>query len=204
MTSKRVWACISLAAALAACESGDINLQPTNVDNSTSTGGGGGTINPCASYAVGGTTTQGNFDGTNCTYNATFVSETNPLTVDLLVPFFSGVHIFQNSLFVGQDVSSGAAPASGTGPKLVIEAGNTIAFTDSGDYLLINRGSQIIAEGSATAPITFTGFTDAVSHTAGPFDVQLWGGIVINGNAITNNGGPRQILSQPGWASWHG
>jgi hypothetical protein len=187
MTSKRVWACISLAAALAACESGDINLQPTNVDNSTSTGGGGGTINPCASYAVGGTTTQGNFDGTNCTYNATFVSETNPHTVDLLVPFYSGVHIFQNSLFVGQDVSSGAAPASGTGPKLVIEAGNTIAFTDSGDYLLINRGSQIIAEGSATAPITFTGFTDAVSHTAGPFDVQLWGGIVINGNAITNN-----------------
>jgi hypothetical protein len=178
---------ISLAAAAAGCESGDINLQPTNIDNSTSTGGGGGTLNPCASYTVGGETRRGNFDGTNCTYNATFVSETNPLTVDLLIPFFSGVHIFQNSLFIGQDVSSGVAPSGGTGPKLVIEAGNTIAFSDAGDYLLINRGSQIVADGSATAPITFTGFTDAVSGTAGPFDVQLWGGIVINGNGITNN-----------------
>ena len=188
MISKRLVACVSLAAVLAACESGDINLQPTNIDNSTSNGGGGGgAANTCASYRVGGATRQGNFDGTNCTYNANFVAETNPLTVDLLIPFFSGVHIFQNSLFIGQDVSSGTAPAGGSGPKLVIEAGNTIAFTDSGDYLLINRGSQIIANGSAAAPITFTGFTDAVSKSAGPFDVQLWGGIVINGNGITNN-----------------
>src|SRR5690606_3818679 len=176
----------SLAAAAAACESGDINLQPTNVDNSTSTGGGGA-VNPCARYTVNGETRSGIFDGTNCTYNAAFVSETNPLTVDLVIPFFSGVHIFQNSLFVGEDVSSGAAPAGGTGPKLVVEAGNTIAFADAGDYLLINRGSQFVAEGSATAPITFTGFTDAVTSTAGPFDVQLWGGIVINGNGVTNN-----------------
>jgi hypothetical protein len=177
-----------MAAALAACESGDINLEPTNIDNSTSTGGGGGgQTNPCASYTVGGTTHQGQFDGTNCTYNATFVSDTNPLTVDLNIPFFSGVHIFQNSLFVGTDVSSGAAPAGGTGPKLVIEAGSTLAFTRSSDYLLISRGSQIIAEGSPAAPITITGFTDAVSKTAGPLDVQLWGGLVINGNGITNN-----------------
>jgi hypothetical protein len=187
MKTKQLATLVSLAATLAACESGDINLQPTNVDNSTNTGGGGGAINPCASYTVNGDTRRGNFDGTNCTYNATFVSETNPLTVDLLIPFFSGVHIFQNSLFIGQDVNSGTAPAGGTGPTLLIEAGNTIAFSDSGDYLLINRGSQIMADGSATAPITFTGFTDAVSRTAGPFDVQLWGGIVINGNGITNN-----------------
>jgi hypothetical protein len=52
---------------------------------------------------------------------------------------------------------------------------------------LINRGARIIADGSATAPITFTGFTDAVSKTAGAYDVQLWGGIVINGKGITNN-----------------
>jgi hypothetical protein len=187
MKIKQLATLVSLAAAVAACESGDINLQPTNVDNSTSTGGGGGAINPCASYTVSGETRSGNFDGTNCTYNATFVSETNPITVDLVIPFFSGVHIFQNSLFIGEDVSSGAAPAGGSGPTLVVEAGNTIAFSDSGDYLLINRGSQIMAEGSATAPITLTGFTDAVSGTAGPFDVQLWGGIVINGNGITNN-----------------
>jgi hypothetical protein len=188
MTSLRALTCVSLAAVLAACSSGDITLAPTNVDNSTTSGGGGGgATNPCASYTVAGSTRSGSFDGSNCTYDSNFVSETNPLTVSVTIPFFSGVHIFQNSLFVGQDVSSGAAPASGTGPTLTIAAGNRIAFTDSGDYLLINRGSRIIADGSPSAPITFTSFTDAVSGTAGPFDVQLWGGIVINGNGITNN-----------------
>jgi hypothetical protein len=176
------------ALAVAGCESGDIVLQPTNIDNSTSTGGGGGgSTNPCAAYVVSGTTRQGSFDGTNCTYPSTFVSFTNPLTVNLEIPFITGTHIFQDTLAVGTNVTSGAAPASGTGPVLRIAAGNTLAFSDSSDYVLINRGSQIIAEGSAAAPITFTGFTDAVTNTASPDAVQLWGGIVINGNGITNN-----------------
>jgi len=187
MTSKQFLACVSLTAALVGCESGDITLAPTNVDNSTTTGGGGGATNPCASYTLNGATLAGSFDGTNCTYDASFVSETNPLTISVNIPLISGVHVFQNSLFVGQDVTSGAAPAGGSGPTLTVQAGNRIAFTDSGDYLLINRGSQIVANGSASAPITFTGYTDAVSGTAGPYDVQLWGGIVINGNGITNN-----------------
>jgi hypothetical protein len=188
MRLKQLATLVSMATALAACESGDVVLQPTNIDNSTGEGGGnGGTTNPCASYSINGETRQGRFDGANCTYDATFVSETNPLTVDLVIPFFSGVHVFQRSLVVGADVSSGVAPAGGTGPKLIIEPGNSIAFSDASAYLLVNRGSQIIAEGTAAAPITFTGFADAVSKTAGPFDVQLWGGIVINGNGITNN-----------------
>jgi hypothetical protein len=176
-----------LTALLAACSSGDITLAPTNISTGGGGGGGGGATNPCASYTVNNAARQGTFDGTNCTYDSNFVSDTNPLTIDVRIPFISGVHIFQDSLFVGRDVSSGAAPASGTGPKLIIDAGNKIAFTSPNDYLLINRGSQIIADGLSTAPITFTGFTDAVSRTAGAYDVQLWGGIVINGNGITNN-----------------
>lgn len=182
------------AAALlvAACESGDINLQPTNVDNSvdnstTSTSTSADSSNPCASYTAGSETRQGSFDGTNCTYGPGFVSFSNPLTMDLEIPFITGVHIFQDTLAVGEGVSSGAAPAGGAGPTLTIAAGNTLAFLDSSDYLLINRGSQIMADGSPTAPITFTGYTDAISGTAGAEDVQLWGGVVINGNGITNN-----------------
>jgi hypothetical protein len=187
MNSKQVLASATLSVMLAACSSGDITLAPTNISAGGGSGGGGSGINPCATYTVSGTARTGNFDGTNCTYDANFVSDTNPLTIDVRIPFISGVHIFQDSLFVGTGVSSGAAPASGTGPKLIIDAGNKIAFTAPGDYLLINRGSQLIADGLQTAPITFTGFTDAVSRTAGPFDVQLWGGIVLNGNGVTNN-----------------
>ena len=187
MSLSRALTSVSLTAVLAACSSGDITLAPTNIDNSTSTGGGGGSTNPCASYTVSGATRRGTFDGTNCTYDASFVSDTNPLLVDVTIPFITGVHIFQSDLFVGADVSTGVAPAGGTGPTLTIAAGNKIAFTNASSYLLVTRGSRIVADGTVTAPITFTGFTDAVTHTAGPYDVQLWGGIVLNGHGITNN-----------------
>ena len=192
MRAINLFALGALAIGLGACSSEgiDLNVATTDnsVDNSTSNSGGGATTNPCASYTTAtATVVSGTFDGTNCRYSASFVGASNPLTVDLTIPLISGVHIFQDSLFVGQNVASGAAPAEGSGPTLTIEAGSTLAFSDSSDYLLINRGSQIVAEGSAVAPITFTGFTDAVSGTAGPEDVQLWGGVVINGNGITNN-----------------
>jgi hypothetical protein len=177
---------------LAACDGGGVELKVQTVDNSvdnSQTTTGGGSNNPCASYTVAGTTEvrQGTFDGRNCIYSSAFVGKNNPLTNDLSIPFISGVHIFQDSLFVGQNVSSGAAPTGGSGPKLTIAAGNTLAFSTSADYMLINRGSQIIARGSPAAPITLTAFSDAVTNTAGANDVQLWGGLVINGNGITNN-----------------
>lgn len=197
--NRKILTAVLFTGLLAACEGGDVNLTPTNidnsVDNSTSTGGGGSN-NPCASYVDGGgTTVEGNFDGTNCVYGSSFVGANNPLLQDLTIPLISGVHVFQDSLFVGVDVDSGVAPACGPdpavddcdGPTLTIEGGNTLAFSDSADYVRVNRGSRIIASGSPSAPITMTSFTDAVTGTAGAEDVQLWGGVILNGNGITNN-----------------
>jgi len=189
---------VGLAAlGVAACEGGGVDLNVStvdnSVDNSTSTvTGGGGSTNPCAKYTdLGGVERSGTFDGRNCFYGADFVGGSNPLRVDLTIPFISGVHIFEDKLFVGESIDNRnpgvAVPQDGEGPTLTIQAGNTLAWTDAADYLLVNRGSRIIANGSPTAPITLTGFTDAVTGTAGPEDVQLWGGFVINGNGITNN-----------------
>ncbi|MEO1203391.1 MAG: serine/threonine protein kinase [Pseudomonadota bacterium] len=55
--------------------------------------------------------------------------------------------------------------------------------------MIINRGSRIIANGTADAPITFTSVSDALQDPTNPIDpeaVQQWGGIVINGFGISN------------------
>ena len=139
--------------------------------------------NPCASYTEDGTTRQGEFDGDNCVYSSLFVSEDSPLSVDLTIPLIEGVHIFEATLQVGQDNDIGSAPQ---GPTLTIDAGNTLVWINRDDYLLITRGSRIHANGTSSAPITLTGYEDGVSGTAAFDDVQLWGGVVINGNGITN------------------
>ena len=164
---------------LAACDSGGVDLNVATTDNSVdnSTTHGGRQHNPCALYTdpMRRRYGAGRSTGANCIYGAEFVGVTNPLQVNLTIPLISGVHIFQDSLFVGQNVAAGVAPAAGTGPTLTIAAGSTLAFSDSADYLLVNRGSRIIAEGSSAAPITFTGFTDAVTKTAGIQDVAAVG-----------------------------
>jgi len=179
------------------CGSGDINIEPSttvsNSNNTTATGGGGSS-NPCASYRnSGGQTIQGSYDGSNCTYSPSFVDAGNNLKVDLTIPALpnGGAHIFQGSLFVGETYDTDAELAAagiaegGDGPELTIDAGATLAFQSSADFMIINRGSQLFAVGRADAPITFTSVSD-VNGTAGPEDVQQWGGMVINGFGVTN------------------
>ncbi len=189
------WLVAGVAAlGLSACDSGGINLDvSTSVGDTINNNTGGSTDNnPCARYTESdGTVRRGSFDGRNCVYGPDFASGTKPILVDLRIPFIAGVHIFQDKLFIGNSIDNRTAgvtvPQDGAGPTLTIEAGNTLVWSDASDYLLINRGSRIDAQGSPTAPITLTGFTDAVSNAEGPEDVQLWGGLVINGNGITNN-----------------
>ncbi len=71
---------------------------------------------------------------------------------------------------------------------LTIEAGTRIlgifkANPEQSSALIITRGSKIVATGTASQPIIFTGRVDATNPTLTPGD---WGGIVILGNAPTN------------------
>lgn len=182
---------------------GDIEINPSTVDNSVNNSnntvtdsGGSGTTNPCASYVTdGGQTRQGTFDGTNCTYAPSFVDSGNNLMVDLTLPALSGggAHIFEGSLFVGGAANTDAELAAlgvtqgGDGPRLTIEAGATLAWVDNSKFMVINRGSQLFAVGTATAPITLTSVSDINGDLdADPEAVSQWGGLVINGFGITN------------------
>lgn len=187
----------ALAAVLIGCGSGgDIEISADTIDNSVdnSTGGGSDDNDLCASYVAGGATVQGTFQNGNCVYDSGFVGVNNPMTTDLVIPFLAGgAHIFQDSLIIGENIDNGETspdigapiPAAGEGPSLTIEAGVTLAFTNPGDFILINRGSQIFANGTSAAPITMTSLQD-ISGSANPGDVSQWAGVLINGNGITN------------------
>ncbi len=196
-TSLLLATCISTA--LVGCGSGDINIEPSttvsNSNNQITTGGTNNTNDVCASYQnSGGQTIEGNFDGTNCTYSPSFVDAGNNLTVDLTIPALAsgGAHIFEGSLFVGEtydtdtEMAAAGIAEGGDGPVLTIEAGATLAWQSSADFMIVNRGSQLFAVGRADAPITFTSVSD-VTDTLPSFDaVQQWGGMVINGFGVTN------------------
>ena len=192
------FALMLMLSALAACDSGDININPSTSDNSTDnsvTNSNITTENPCASYVnSGGQTIEGEYDGTNCTYSPAFADAGNNITTDITIPELDdgGVHIFQGSLFVGEahannsELTAAGIAEGGDGPTLTIEAGATLAWPDNTKFVIINRGSQIFAVGTAEKPITFTATADAVEGSAGAEDVQLWGGMVINGFGVSN------------------
>jgi hypothetical protein len=182
---------------LTGCGSGDINISPsTSVNNPppTDPGGNDDANEACASYVnSGGQTIQGVANDANCVYSPAFVDAGNALKVDMTIPALpdGGAHIFEGSLFVGETFRDDAAMAAagitrgGDGPVLTVEAGATLAFQSSADFMVINRGSQIFAVGTPDAPITFTSVSD-VNDTVGPEDVQQWGGMVIDGFGVTN------------------
>ena len=188
---------LAAAALLGACQGGDINISPSttdaSVDNSTTTGAQIAADNPCAVYEKDGSTFQGEHRGANCVYAPSFVDAGNNLTVSLRIPELAdgGAHIFEGSLFIGRsyDTDEGLANAGiargGDGPVVTVEAGATLAFQSSADFLIVNRGSQLFAVGTADKPITFTSISD-VEGTVGAEDVQQWGGMVVNGFGVTN------------------
>ena len=197
MNRNKLFVVVIAGSLLAACESGDINITPTTIDNSVdnSTGGGGGSADDiCASYVRDGATVRGSADGNgNCVYDNTFVGPKNNLQEDLLIQALpdGGAHIFTASLFVGNtyrtqaELQAAGIAQGGDGPTLTIQAGATLAFQTNSDFMIINRGSRIIADGRPDAPITLTSVSD-INGTVGPEDVQQWGGVVINGFAVSN------------------
>ncbi len=74
-----------------------------------------------------------------------------------------------------------------TNPVTVrIDPGTLLVSTgDTFDHIIVNRGSRIFAEGTASAPIILTSPNELPGATAAPAPTQV-GGLVIAGNAPVN------------------
>jgi hypothetical protein len=85
---------------------------------------------------------------------------------------------------VGRDLGAdAAAPLSGGAQGILTIEPGTVVFASSGnDSLVVNRGSQLFAEGTSTSPIIFTSRAN-IEGTATTESQNQWGGIVMLGRA---------------------
>ena len=107
----------------------------------------------------------------------------------LTVPLRAGtIYSITGRTAVGTDRGiDPAAPIAGSEQGiLTIEAGVRIFASGGSDYLLVNRGSQLFAEGTATNPIVFTSRQNVEGTTTESSQGQ-WGGIVLAGRAPQAN-----------------
>jgi len=99
------------------------------------------------------------------------------------------------------------------GATLTIEPGTTVYGSTGADLdaaaLVVTRTGMIDAQGTATQPIIFTSYL-AKSQTLTKDDVGLWGGVILLGEATTNNSseklieGVNEITSDPALAGYGG
>ena len=119
----------------------------------------------CPSVA---TTSDETFDGkTVCELTGT-ITENTRLTAN-------NVYLLNGAVFVGGDNTDSATLTIDPGTKVISPVGL--------NFLVINRGSKIVANGTSTAPIIFT-YDDEANATAST--TGRWGGLIINGNAPVN------------------
>ncbi len=122
-----------------------------------------------------GTTAQGD---DQCVLSGVYTSDIR------LVAGFD--YILSGRVDVGIDAGPDpAAPlASGDTAVMTIDSGVRVLGEDVSSYLVVTRGSQLRANGTATAPVIFSSVDDDTANL--DTDTSLWGGLVINGRATLN------------------
>ena len=185
------------AVALSACTQGEqiASPGPTNPGTPPVGGGGGG-----GGGGVGGASCPTGFATGTSVGGLTVCNVAGTILSDLTLPFVNGVaYRLDGRVDIGVD--AGADGSGGNTANLTIEPGVTVFGASGADYLVVNRGSRIIADGEQNAPIIFTSQNDLErqadndpANDDGGSSISEWGGLVLLGRAPIN----RCIVGTPG------
>jgi hypothetical protein len=192
MTGIRLTTLLAVSASvltLAACGSAEV-ASPGEGDFGTGGGtGGGGTGGGGTGTAAADCPTGFSNVGTIASNTLRVCQLPQQINGALTVPLRTGtIYSISGRTSVGTDMGiDPAAPTAGSVQGiLTIDPGVTIFASSGGDYLLVNRGSQIFAEGTAASPIVFTSRQNVEGTTT--LDSQgQWGGLVLAGRAPQAN-----------------
>ena len=171
---------------LTACGGGgDTSIASPGELGSLSDPTGGGGTGGSSSNVLTGSCPESEFitNGSPVAGNTVCAIE-GPITGDLTLTD-DVMYRMLNKVDVGIDMGGDGTKTGGSAGTLTIPAGVVIMGKTSSDYLVVNRGSKIIANGTRSKPIRFTHNT-AIEGTVGELERGLWGGIVILGKAPIN------------------
>jgi hypothetical protein len=85
---------------------------------------------------------------------------------------------------VGVDLGGSGTAAGGVAASLTVDAGVRIYGRSAQDMLVVNRGSQIFVNGTATSPVIMTSEPDVTGTQANKATAtREWAGLIVNGRA---------------------
>ena len=192
MTGLRLTTLLAISASaltLAACGSAEV-ASPGEGDFGGGTGGGGGGPTPPPPGTPAADCPSGFANVGLVASNTLRVCQLpQQILGALTVPLRAGtIYSISGRTEVGTDRGiDPASPIPGSAQGiLTVEPGVRIFASGGSDYLIVNRGSQIFAEGTATQPIVFTSRQNIEGTTTETSQGQ-WGGLVIAGRAPQAN-----------------
>ncbi len=192
MTGFRLTTLLALSAsvlALAACGSAEV-ASPGEGDFGGGSGGGGGGPTPLPPGTPAADCPSGFANVGLVAANTLRVCQLPTQVLGALtVPLRAGtIYSITGRTEVGTDrgIDPAAAIPGSTQGILTIEPGVRIFASGGSDYLIVNRGSQIFAEGTAAQPIIFTSRQN-VEGTTNESSQGQWGGLVLAGRAPQAN-----------------
>jgi hypothetical protein len=93
-------------------------------------------------------------------------------------------NIYQISGRVDVGVDRGATGTGGAAATLTIDPGVTLYGNTSTDMIIVNRGSQILVNGTANQPVVMTSQADISNTQSNPATASReWGGLILLGRA---------------------
>jgi hypothetical protein len=170
----------ALALALAACSGSDI-ASPGATNSGTPPGGGAG--GGGGGGGGGGLTCPAGTTAGGALGSLTVCNLTGEILANVSLPNINGiVYRLNGRVDVGRDLGASGTLATGQAATLTIAAGVRLFGQAGNDMLIVNRGSQINAQGTPSAPIVFTSRSD-LEGSATATTSRQWAGVIINGRA---------------------
>ncbi|WP_300974993.1 hypothetical protein [Sphingomonas sp. LHG3406-1] len=179
------------ASVLSACGGGADDVASPGEGTLVGGGGGGGGGTPTPTPTPTGPAAAcptGTIDrGVNPVVNRRNCGLPARVSSALSLPKTAGLfYSIDGRVDVGTDVGGDGAAAGGQSATLSIDPGVVVVGQSQASFLVVNRGSQINAVGSATAPIIFTSLDNLEGRSTDTSSNQ-WGGIQLLGRAPISN-----------------